>query len=278
MDDVPYLMRGIKPIGTASSVLVSSSKYLNNPRLREWVATELLRRNGSDVPTPSGAYQLNAIMKEIQDYTAVDVLFAEERKKWPALDRWFQERYIPTYTRDDLKKYPPGSVGGIYYRHLSENNYQVDIVPRFEPKGDFEYWSLRSVLNHDMEHILGGGGFDSIGELVPGFLKLAYLYKFFSPDLANELGVKQFFLSFRFISRTALHYPECWQATWDAIDRGRRVGESSDAFFLARYEDIFHLTPEAARAQLGIGNVVEFDTAAISRIWDGAAPAPSAAA
>jgi ubiquinone biosynthesis protein COQ4 len=271
MDDVPYLLRGITQIATSSSVLISSSKYLNNPKLRDWVATELLRRNGADVPTPSGAYRLNAIMKEIQDYAEVDALFAAERKKWPALDRWFQERFISTYTREDLKQYPPGSVGGIYYRRLTDNNYQVDIVQRIEPKGDFEYWAYRCVQNHDMEHILGGGGFDSIGELVPGFMRLTYVYKYFSPELANELAVKQFFLSLRFISRTALHYPACWPATWDAIERGRRAVADSDPFFLARYEDIFHLTPEAARPRLGIRNVRQVDTSQISRVWDDAA-------
>ena len=55
MDDVPYLLRGITQLSTASSTLISSSKYLNNPRLREWVATELLRRKGPDLPTPSAS-------------------------------------------------------------------------------------------------------------------------------------------------------------------------------------------------------------------------------
>ena len=45
-DDIPYLLRGINPVATDSSVLVSSSKYLNNPELRDWVATHMLRRSG----------------------------------------------------------------------------------------------------------------------------------------------------------------------------------------------------------------------------------------
>ena len=43
MDDVPYLARGVMPVETPSSVLVSSSKYLNNAALREWLAMILLR-------------------------------------------------------------------------------------------------------------------------------------------------------------------------------------------------------------------------------------------
>ncbi|WP_240345003.1 hypothetical protein [Novosphingobium sp. THN1] len=50
MPDMPYLARGIMPVETPSSVLVSSSKYLNNPRLRDWLAMILLRRNGPDLP------------------------------------------------------------------------------------------------------------------------------------------------------------------------------------------------------------------------------------
>ena len=67
MADYSYLMKGIVPIATDSSVLVSSSKYLNDARVRDWVATHLLRRNGPDVPTPSDSIQLVQILREVQD-------------------------------------------------------------------------------------------------------------------------------------------------------------------------------------------------------------------
>lgn len=271
MDDIPYLLRGINVMETASSVLISSSKYLNNARLRDWVATELLRRNGPDVPTPSGAFQLSFIIKEIQDFGEINAMIAEERKKRPELDRWFAERFVSTYTREDLKQYPPNSVAGLFYRQLADNDYQVNIVPPYEPKTDYDYWLLRAGQTHDWEHIVGAGGFDSIGELVPGFMRLASYYKYFTPELACELSVMQFFASFRFLSRTALHYPHTWHAAWAAVDRGRRIGETSDPFFLAKYEDVFHLTAAEAREKLGIRSVEEVDTRAASRVWDGRA-------
>ena len=274
MTDIPYLLRGIDKLSTPSSLLISSSKYLNNPRMRDWVATELLRCNGPDVPTPSGAHHLNTIFKEIQNPDEINAMFAKERARWPELDRWFRAGYLPTYTREDLAKYKPGTVGGIFYKHLTDNNYQVDIVQRWEPRNDWEYWALRGVMNHDLEHILGGGGFNSIGELVPGLLKMTYIYKFFAPELACELAAKQWFLSFRFISRMALHYPHCWHAMWDAIERGRKVGESSDAFFLAKYEDYFDLPVEEARQALGIRNATDGAWPDLSRYWDGLAPPP----
>jgi hypothetical protein len=58
---------------------------------------------------------------------------------------------------------------------------------------------------------------------------------------------------------------------WGAVDRGRKVGMSSDCYVLAKYEDVFHLTPEEAREKMGVREVVDVDTAEASKIWDGRA-------
>jgi ubiquinone biosynthesis protein COQ4 len=269
MNDMPYLFRGIRPVSTASSVLVSSSKYLNDPAMREWVSTMLLRRNGPDLPTPSDGLKLANIIKGLQDFAAIDAMLEDERKRFPELDRWLSERFVSTFTAEDLAKYPPGSVANLFYRQLKDNDYQVNIVPPYEPKGHYEYWLLRSGQTHDFDHILGAGGFDSLGELVPGFMRLESLYRHFRPELAQELGVMQYFLSIRFLTRTALHYPHAWHEAWNAVERGQRVGRESGPFFLAKFEDVFHLTPAQAREQLGIRGVVERDSSAASAIWDG---------
>ena len=104
-----------------------------------------------------------------------------------------------------------------------------------------------------------------------GLAKLENIYKHFSPELANELAVMQFFASFRFISRMACHYPAVWHDMWAAVDRGRRIGMNSDCYVLAKYEDVFHMTPGEARKALGVRDVEEVDTSAPSRIWDGKA-------
>ena len=66
-NDTPYLMRGTRQVATESSTLVSSSPYLNNPRLREWIATAYLRRSGKDRPTSADAYELHTILRDILD-------------------------------------------------------------------------------------------------------------------------------------------------------------------------------------------------------------------
>jgi ubiquinone biosynthesis protein COQ4 len=272
MDDIPYLLRGITQMTTASSTLISSSRYLNNPRMREWVAQELLRKNGPDLPTPSGAFILSGIIKEMQNFDEIDAMLEAERTHNPVLDRFLSERFVSNYTLDDLSKYPPDSVAGLFYKQLHDGNYQVNIVPPYEAKGNYSYFLLRSGQTHDLEHIIVHGGFDSLGEVVVGLAKLENIYKHFSPELANELAVMQFFASFRFISRMACHYPTVWHDMWAAVDRGRKVGMASDAYVIAKYEDVFHLTPVEARKVLGVREVDDtVDTAAASRIWDGKA-------
>lgn len=271
MADVPYLLRGIQQLSSESSVLVSSSRYLNSPAMRDWVAQELLRKNGPDLPTPSGAYKLSFIIKEMQNYAEIDAMLEAERKRFPALDRFLSERFVSSFTKEDLAHYPPNSVAGLFYKQLHDNNYQVHIVPPYEPKGHYDYWLLRSGQTHDLEHIITHGGFDSVGEVVVGLAKLENIYKHFTPALAGELAVMQFFASFRFISRMACHYPQVWHEMWAAMDRGRAVGQSSGPYVIAKYEDVLHLTPAEAREALGVKNVVEVDTAAASRIWDGLA-------
>lgn len=267
MADYSYLMKGIETVSTDSSVLVSSSRYLNDARVRDWVATHLLRRNGADIPTPSDSIQLVQILREVQDIDHINALFAAERQQNPALDAWFKEGFISTFGLDDLKGYGPETVGGIFYAQLTDNDLQVDIVPPFTPRNDYEYFQLRAGQTHDLEHILGGGGFDFIGELVPYYMRLTNLFVHMSPELAGELSAFSILGSTRIITRAVLHYPQTWLITQNAVERGAKVGRESAPLYMMRYEDVLGLTPEAAREALGIKGVQLADTAAASAQW-----------
>ena len=90
MDDTPYLARGVELLGTDSSILISSSKYLNEPRLREWVAKIALKKNSSDYPPAAEMHELIQILQDLRDYDRIEELFTEERKTNPALDELVQ--------------------------------------------------------------------------------------------------------------------------------------------------------------------------------------------
>lgn len=267
MADYSYLMQGIERLTTDSSVLISSSRYLNDARVRDWVATHMLRRNGPDVPTPSDSIQLVQILREVQDIGHINALFATERQKNPALDAWFREGFVSTFQREELERYAPETVGGLFYKQLTDNNLQVDIVPPYTPRNDFEYFQLRAGQTHDLEHILGGGGFDFIGELVPYYMRLTNLFVHMSAELAGELSAFSILGSTRIITRAVLHYPQTWLVALNALERGARVGRESGPLYLMRYEDVFALTPDAAREALGIRGVEMVDTAEASAQW-----------
>src|SRR4051812_44008004 len=98
-------------VQTESSVLVSSSKFLNSVLMRDWVATYLLRRNGADRSVASDNIDLNKALTEVLDVGEIEAAFERERRVNPALDKWLGERFISSYTIDDFKQYAPDTVG-----------------------------------------------------------------------------------------------------------------------------------------------------------------------
>src|SRR5882757_1939962 len=268
MDNTPYFMRGLFKATGTTAALASTSRYLNDARIRDWVSTHMLRRSEKDLPTHTDPYQLHLLLMEVQDLGRIEELFTEARRQWPDLDRWLSEKFISTYTRDDLLACPPGSLGAALGKYVVENNFELDIIARFEPKTQYDYYRIRSAQTHDLEHIVGGGGFDILGELVPYYIRLTNIFKFLPAELAGEVSVLQVFGSMRILARTALHYPQSWLAALATVQRGIRVGLESGPLFMAKYEDALHLPIAQARELLGVVGAVDVDTRAASHEWD----------
>ncbi|WP_428334521.1 Coq4 family protein [Novosphingobium sp.] len=266
-DPVPYLARGGEKLTTESTTLISSSDYLNEPRLRDWLATAFLRKSGKDSPTTHDAYKLYGILVDVFDIDRIEALFTAERKRWPELDAWFAEGFSSSFSKADLLAYPEGSFGHRFGRYIHDNGFEIDIVPRFVPKNQFQYFSLRSGQTHDLEHILTGGGFDILGELVPYFTRLSNLPRFLDPELVGLINAGQVLGALRLISRTGLHYHAAFPSALAAMRCGMTVGEASGPYWMRKFEDAFHLPLDEARAALGIVGAVDLDTRAASMLW-----------
>ena len=269
MNDIPYLLRGVTPVATESSVLVSSSKYLNDPRLREWVANICLKRNGPDMPAQAEMYPLIGLLDELQDKDRIEQLFTAERAQNPALDAWFTEGFVSDYDADYFRQFGEGTLGHIFYRDVIEKNFDLVIYEKPQPKTQFEYFLYRSGQTHDLEHIMTGGDFNYMGELVPAWFRITNHFKHLSPELATELSLSYLFVTMRYTIRTLLHYPTVWHTCQNAVERGMRCGHASGPLFMARYEDVFHLPLEEARLKLDVHEAEFVDTTGPSAIWAG---------
>jgi ubiquinone biosynthesis protein COQ4 len=215
-------------------------------------------------------YPLIGILDSLRDHARIEEMFSEERKTNPALDRWFEEGFISSYTIEDFGDYPSNSVGRLFYDQMTGGNYEIQIMPWKEPQSQLEFYNLRSGQTHDFEHILCGGGFNFMGELVPYWFRLTNVFKHIrNPELAGELSVLQILGSLRYTVRTLLHYPHIWPTAVNAIQRGIRVGQESEPLFLARMETIFHLSVEEARQVLGVRGAEDVDTSREGDIFAG---------
>lgn len=272
MADVPYLLRGVQPVSTESSRLVSSSKFLNNGFLRDWLPMILLRKVGADFPPPAEMYGVNDALRGLKDLDEIEQRITAERRINPKFDAWFAERFISDYTIADFEKYEPGSVGRTFYDWITEGQYDIQIRPWTEPRTQLEYYELRAGQTHDFEHIITGGEFTYVGELVPYWMRLTNLFKHIhDQELAGELAQLYIFGQLRYTVRTVLHYPYAWLSCVDAIQSGIRVGLESDAIFLCNYEPVMHLPIEEARTVLGVRGAVDHDTRLAGEILAGRA-------
>ena len=252
-----FYLNGRRVVQTESSVLVSSSRWLNDSRIREWVATESLRRNGHDYPLLFGLPTLMQAMDEVRDIEHAERLVTEERRRNPAFDRWLSEALVSRYTKEDLRHYPPGSVGRQLFEYMDEHDLSPELNsrildnPDWKPANTLDFWNLRMGQTHDFYHILGEIGFGVVAEYFITGVVTGNCFRHLGAELAGTLMQVNSMIMFPWMTRTMLHYPAAWPILWRNLSYGYEIGEQSDMLFTAKFEDVLHLTPAEARDKLG---------------------------
>ncbi len=253
-----FYLNGRRKLTTESSVPISSSRWLNDARVREWTATESLRRNGHDYPLLFGLPTLMKAVDEVRDVETNERLVVEERKRNPAFDRWLNEGFISTYGKEDLRAYPAGSVGRQLFEYMDEHDLSPELNsrllenPEWKPQNSIDFWNLRMGQTHDLYHILGEVGFGSVAEYFITGVVTGNAFKHLGPDLAGSLMTVNTLIMFPWMTRTMLHYPAAWPTLWRNMSYGYSIGQQSEPLFMAKFEDILPLTPAEAREVLGM--------------------------
>lgn len=246
--------------------LVRESPYLKHDKLREWVGYMMLRRIGAFemsnvVPFASAHVRL---MRELFSADHINALFAAERRVNPRLDAWFRERHVSSFTAKELAAYPPGTFGAVYHDRVAAMGYDLDMSAGLPLETDFDLWIIRGLQLHDPEHLLCGAGFDLISEIMPSTVRHAGILRHFSPELAGALNMPTHLLNVSQLSSCMLYSPHAYPTLFESYQRAWMIGSTSEPYFLARFEDYFHLPMEEARRALGIRNVEEIDTSPVS--------------
>jgi ubiquinone biosynthesis protein Coq4 len=267
--DYSYFHAGIQEVPTQSSSLVSSSKYLNHAGLREWLTTQFLRRNGPDLPIPSDPTNgLAQALRDLRKPELMQRLIDAEKEVNAPFRAWLEERYLSPLTEDDFAKFPADSFGGRYYRYIKEFGIKLNFGwTDTAPRNDWEYIQIRNGQIHDYEHLMTGGDFNSLGELLPYFVRLSNPFTHLSPEIAKEMSAIYIFGGYRLVMRAFLHYPETWLTVIDLMRRGFDIGLASEPIQMMRYEDALHLSIPEAREMLGFRKAEEVDTAAMDLIF-----------
>lgn len=269
-DNKDYFVPDLPTWETDSPFLVSSSSWLNNPIARDYVAKQALRKNHRDVPTTFDITECLPLVTPfyIEKIGRIEELFAEERKKNPALDAWFEERFISDMSLEALSQYPKGSVGNLHYRYCTLNGFKADFTHGQEVGAtQFEFFQKRLSQQHDLEHILGGFPLHYLGEAGVTYMRVASYFKHLSPELAGLLNTTYAFLLGPLMMRTWLHYPEAADAYYDIMHQGMTVGRLSDPIFMMKYEPVLGLSVEEAREAMGYRGVVELGGREIADVW-----------
>ena len=260
--DFDYFNGAIKKIGTDSSVLVSSSPYLNNARLRELIAQEMLRRNGADVPNTAFIPEVAQILHQLEDHATLFRLIEEEKQRLPEFKAWLDRRQLADFKVDEVKDCAPGTLGAVIYDFLANSGYQNDFFFQgMKIETDFDFYLKERTLTHDIEHMITGFETDHAGEIALLAANTRAYYQYFRPELAaffNRVGT---YLRAKTMMKSGLFYPEAFKIELDAEDLGAQQGRNwKMPLMMLPYRDLVNTQVSEIRETYGITPTVPSGT------------------
>ncbi|MCB2064357.1 MAG: hypothetical protein KDE25_13100 [Novosphingobium sp.] len=253
-----YLGRNIREAECTSSIPQSSSRWLNNAMVREIIPIWLLRKNGPDFPVEADhTLGLQAAFNQVVPEEEASALFMAELEINPRLAAHVAQGHQPTWPNEFFLDFPEGTVGGIMGHQIREHGFDLTLGmgPVPDDLTPFQYFRRRARLVHDFEHIVTGGQFTSIGEIVITMARVANVTEHLSPKLASAVNAYQAFSGLRMFTRALLHYPEAFATALKCMEQGIYVGRNSPPFWEFRWDEVFALTPAEARKHFGMPEV-----------------------
>ena len=237
-----------------SSVLISNSRYLNDPYYRDLFTQYGLRRYGHDLPTTYLTPRLAKALAEVTDVPHYLSLIEAEKKKCPEFREWLAERRYTTYRREDLVGMAEGTLGHEIWKLLGIPGIQMQLGPGGgKIDSDLTYINARRGANHDIEHIVTGFGPYAAGELALGVTNIATCASYFTPEFAHELNAGIVLINSVVMQRTSLHYPAALPVILEAYKLGIEMGQVlKRPLLIEPWEEMLDMQVEDIAKRLGI--------------------------
>lgn len=254
-----YFNGAIQHIATQSSVMVSSSKYLNNAELRNLVAQEMLRRNGPDLPNTAFIPEVAQILMMNEDFGRIMELFEIEKARLPKFKQWCDAKALADFKKDEVKDCAPGTLGAALYDFMVNSGYELDIFYReIQVVNDLTFYLRQTALTHDIEHMVSGFGPNHGGELALLSANMHSKARYYHPELAAFFNRVQVYLKAKTVMKDGLHYPEAHVLHLEAEYQGAVQGRNwKYPIMLADWRAMVDWQMADIREELGITPVPE---------------------
>lgn len=256
--DYDYFNGAMVQHTTESSVLVSSSRYLNDAPLRALIAQEMLRRNGPDVPSTAFIPEVAQILHNMEDMPTVIRLFEEEKARLPEFRRWLERRVQSDFTAEDVKHCQPGTLGHVIHDFLTGSGYQIDyFFQGLKVENDYTFYLKERTFTHDVEHMVTGFETNHAGEIALLTANMYAFYNYFCPELAAFFCRVPSYLRAKTFMKNGLHYPEAFKVQLDAEYIGAQQGRNWKLpLMLVPWRELIDRPLDEIRDEYGIGEVL----------------------
>jgi len=249
-----YFNGAIRKVETESSVLVSSSKYLNHPELRGLIAQEMLRRNGPDMPNTAYIPEVAQAFMQLEDFARIIALFEQEKARLPRFREWCDKRALADFKKNEVEHCAPGTLGAALHDFMVNSGYELDIFYReIEVVNDLTFYLRQTALTHDIEHIVSGFGPNHGGEVALLNANLHAKARYFHPELSAFFNRIQIYLKAKTLMKDGLHYPDAFVLNLEAEHQGAVQGRNwKYPLMLADWRGMVEWSIANIREELGI--------------------------
>ncbi|MBS0474257.1 MAG: hypothetical protein JSR28_03790 [Proteobacteria bacterium] len=257
--DRAYFNGRIQQVETESSVLVSSSRYLNHAGLRALISQEMLRRNGPDLPNTAYIPEVAQILHDLEDMPRIIELFEMEKARLPLFRQWLEKKSLSNFTLDETKDCAPGTLGAAIHDFMANSGYQLDLFfQEIQVVNDFTFYLRQTALTHDIEHMVSGFGPNHGGEIALINANMHAKARYFHPELSAFFSRIAFYLKAKTVMKDGLFYPEAMVVQLDAEFRGAEQGRNwKMPLMLVDWREYADVQIEDIRRELNITPVID---------------------